>query len=221
MRQPCFLNIWRDCDADTGFYQFSDGSIYQYGRAGDAANARSAMINDPHGTWFNFNDRIATGGSGYTKIATVPSSAQQIYAYPPYDQADPGPCPCAGQNTDPTALTWTGSNSGGGTVTVTGSGENASFSATSVTFPLVQFNSSNWCKNTPTVISITVKNTSSVNGVTIVVTNSQGDFNYSVTLNAGQSDTRNVTWGAHGAQFQTSWQHGSAAALAGNITFTP
>lgn len=220
MRQPCFLKIWRDCAANLGYYQFSDGSIYQYSNAAAAAAARLAMINDPHGTEFNHDIRIANGQPGYTKLSSAPS-AELIYTYPPYDSDDPGPCLiCAGFNTDATALTWGASENEGGTVTVSGSGQSVSFVATFVADPLVQMNSLDWCVEVSTNITITVTNTSGLNGISVTVTNSAGDFNYTVVLNSLEADTRTVAWGPGVRFFQASWQRSFAGAMTGSLSFT-
>lgn len=88
-RPPCFRNIWRDPTNDLAWFEFWDGSIYEYTPSGSASDACDCATFDPHGTTFDTFVRIARGGSGYTKVSSVPGTATLVYSYPPYDNVSP------------------------------------------------------------------------------------------------------------------------------------
>lgn len=217
MRQPCFLKIWRDCAADTAWYEFSDGSIYEYTDPGSAALAYTISQSDPHGTDYNVTARIPPPGPGYTKLGAEPS-AELIYSYPPYDNTDPGPCPlCAGHNTDITALTWTGSINSGGSFTISGSGKVFDFTGTSTAGPIFIATSSDWCVETATVVTVTLENSLSGEHADWTVTNSNGDFVVTVALFPGQNFVHNVTWQPGDGEFEVTVQSTVPGTVAGTF----
>lgn len=98
-REPCFVGIWRDCKTSSGYFAFSDGSMYHYpGGAAEARNCANLLL---RGKTFNLpaNRRPLRGFRSYEKIDAIPDTAVELF---PGEETPfpPGIEPC-----DPTCFT--------------------------------------------------------------------------------------------------------------------
>jgi hypothetical protein len=92
-RPPCFTGIWRDCVHDKGFFEFADGSLYEY--PGGAAVATTCANRILRGVTYNMpgNRRPPLGFRAYAKIGGLPDDVEQLFpGEPPDGEKDFPPC---------------------------------------------------------------------------------------------------------------------------------
>lgn len=94
IRPPCFTGIWRDCASNYGYFEFSDGSRYEYPEGADVATTCANHL--LRGVTYNlpFNRRPLLGFRPYARIEEIPDDAVQLFPGTPPEGRDDFP-PCA------------------------------------------------------------------------------------------------------------------------------
>lgn len=122
-RRLCFSKIYRDCAADMAWFVFEQGQVYEYFNTGAAEQARQIANALIHGSYFNLAVRLPPGGL-FLAGAIVPGSAELIYSYPPYTNAQVDVCNiCSGKVRNAQDIVWGVTTASNQTVTINHQGD--------------------------------------------------------------------------------------------------